>query len=53
MQFYDNGKNEHGRKKVQTLDFVVQTRWNHYHSETLGCTSNQYDINVAIRKITC
>ena len=53
MKFYDNVQNEHGRKKVQTLDFAIHTRWNSDHSETMCGTSNQYDLDVAIRKITC
>ena len=35
MEVYCNVKNEHGRKKVQTLDFAVQTRWSSAHSETM------------------
>ena len=53
MKVYDNVQNEHGHKKVQTLDFAVQIRWNSAHSETMCSTSNQYDLNVAIRNIIC
>ena len=35
MKFYDDVKDEHERKKVQTLDFAVHTRWNSAHSETM------------------
>ena len=51
MKVYDDVKNEHGRKRVQTLDFLVQTRWNFAHGETMCVTSNQYGLDVVIRKI--
>ena len=53
MKVYDNIQNEHRHKKVQTLDFAVQIRWNYAHSETVWGTSNQYDLDVDIFKITC
>ena len=40
MKVYDDVQNEHGCKKVHTLDFKVQTHWNSAHS-------------VEIHKITC
>ena len=53
MKFYGNFQNEHGCKKVQTLDFSVQTHCNCAHSETMCGTSNQYVLNVYIHKIAC
>ena len=53
IKVYDDVQNEHGRKKVQTLDFSVHTLCNSAHSETMCSTSNNYDLDVAIHKITC
>ena len=51
QKVYDNVQNEYGRKKFQTLDFALYTRWNSPHSETMCGTSNKYDIYLAISNI--
>ena len=53
MKVYENVQNEHGRKKVQSLNFAVHNIWNSSHSETMCGTSNQYDLNVAIHNFIC
>ena len=48
MKVCDRFQNGHGRKKVLTLYFSVQTRWNYAHGEMVCSISNQYDLDMAI-----
>jgi hypothetical protein len=44
---------EHGLKKTTRIESAVTTRWNSRHSETVCANINQFDIDLAIRRMVC
>ena len=46
-------RKEHGRTKTPRIESAVTTRWNSRHKETICANCNQYDLDVAIKRMVC
>ena len=44
---------EHDHMKTTRIKSAVTTRWNSRHSETVCANINQFDIDLAIRRMVC